>query len=134
MSPLEIWFWIGFACVLHTYLAYPLFLAALARLFGRAVRRGPDGPRSVSFVLCAHNEEANIQRRLEELTGLIAASGLRGEVIVVSDGSTDRTAELAGRFADAGVRVLELPRNVGKASALTQGCALAEHELLVFAD
>jgi cellulose synthase/poly-beta-1,6-N-acetylglucosamine synthase-like glycosyltransferase len=134
MTALEIWFWIGFACVLHTYLAYPLFLAALARIFGTATRRGNDGPRSVSFVLCAHNEEANIERRLKELTNLIATSDVHGEIIVVSDGSTDRTAELAGRFADAGVRVLDLPRNVGKASALNQGCALAENELLVFAD
>jgi cellulose synthase/poly-beta-1,6-N-acetylglucosamine synthase-like glycosyltransferase len=134
MPALEICFWIGFAAVLHAYVVYPLILAVLAKVFGRATRRGADGPRSVSFVLCAHNEEANIERRLKELTGMIAASGLRGEVIVVSDGSTDRTAELAQNFADAGVRVLKLPRNAGKASALTQGCALAENELLVFAD
>jgi cellulose synthase/poly-beta-1,6-N-acetylglucosamine synthase-like glycosyltransferase len=134
MPVLEICFWLGCACVLHTYLAYPLILAVLAKLFGRATRRGSDGPRSISFVLCAHNEEASIERRLKELTGMIADSGLHGEVIVVSDGSTDRTAELAGRFADAGVRVLELPHNTGKASALTQGCALAQNELLVFAD
>jgi cellulose synthase/poly-beta-1,6-N-acetylglucosamine synthase-like glycosyltransferase len=134
MLVLEIWFWIAFACVLHTYLAYPLFLAVLARLFGRATRRGSDGPRSVSFILCAYNEEANIERRLMELTGMIADSGLHGEIIVVSDGSTDRTAERAGRFADVGVRVLELPHHAGKASALTQGCALAEKEVLVFAD
>src|SRR5262249_37697191 len=73
-------------------------------------------------------------RRLEELTQLLHGSGLPGEVIVVSDGSTDRSVEVARRFADRGVRVLELVPNQGKAAALSLGIAETRHEIVVFAD
>ncbi len=85
-------------------------------------------------MLAAHNEAGNIERRLLELTGLLKASGLQGEIIVVSDGSTDETASLARSFTGQGVHVEELPANEGKAAALTRGCALARHEIIVFAD
>ena len=91
---------------------------------------------SVSVVLAAYNEEATIERRLRELLGLIAASALDGEVIVVSDGSTDRTEERADAWAlrDDRVQVVALDANLGKATALSEGCALARHEIVVFAD
>jgi cellulose synthase/poly-beta-1,6-N-acetylglucosamine synthase-like glycosyltransferase len=84
--------------------------------------------------VAARDEAAGIDRRLTELRGLIAASGLAGEVIVVSDGSADGTAERARAHGDAGVHVLELPGPLGKAGALTKARALASNEILVFAD
>jgi cellulose synthase/poly-beta-1,6-N-acetylglucosamine synthase-like glycosyltransferase len=51
----------------------------------------------------------------------------------VSDGSTDRTVEIARGFAEAGVRVVDLPRG-GKSTALNAGAAAASSEILVFAD
>jgi cellulose synthase/poly-beta-1,6-N-acetylglucosamine synthase-like glycosyltransferase len=134
MSLYEIFFWFLVAGAAYTYVGYPLLLGLLAWLRPRPVRRGPDGPRTCSVVLCVHNEEAHIVRRLTELTGLLAASDVAGEVIVVSDGSTDATAALARAHADSTVRVLELPDNVGKAAALSAGCALATGQILVFAD
>jgi cellulose synthase/poly-beta-1,6-N-acetylglucosamine synthase-like glycosyltransferase len=82
----------------------------------------------------ARNEEAAIGRRVREFAGLIDGSGLRGEIIVVSDGSTDGTAQ-AGRAAGVGIaHVVELTTNVGKAAALSAGCAGASNDVLVFAD
>ena len=62
VSSLEIAFWLCVGCVVYTYVAYPIGMWALARLFGRPVR--PDGapPRSVSVVVAAYNEEARIGR------------------------------------------------------------------------
>jgi cellulose synthase/poly-beta-1,6-N-acetylglucosamine synthase-like glycosyltransferase len=134
MSWLAICFWLCAACVLYTYAGYPLLLALAARLWRRPVRRGPELPRSVSIVLAAYNEAAHIDRKLHELTGMLKASGLEGEVLVVSDGSTDGTADLARGHAGWGVRVIELPANQGKAAALTQGCAAAKHEVIVLTD
>jgi cellulose synthase/poly-beta-1,6-N-acetylglucosamine synthase-like glycosyltransferase len=85
-------------------------------------------------VLAAHNEEAHIENRLAELTEAIQIVGVAGEIIVVSDGSTDGTAILARAHTKNGVRVIELAKNVGKAAALTKGCAAAVHEIIVFAD
>jgi cellulose synthase/poly-beta-1,6-N-acetylglucosamine synthase-like glycosyltransferase len=134
MSTLEIAFWLAAGCVGYTYLGYPLLLFGLARL--RRRENPPLGPRptSVSVVMAVHNEENLIARRLDELTEMIAVSGLEGEVIVVSDGSDDATVDLARAHRKGNVRVLALPGRGGKAAALTAGCALAGNEVIIFAD
>ena len=65
---------------------------------------------------------------------MLAATGLDGEIIVISDGSTDRTADLAKERSSLGVQVLELPENAGKAEALAHGSAAARGEVIVLAD
>jgi biofilm PGA synthesis N-glycosyltransferase PgaC len=134
MLYLEIAFWTCAALVLYTYLVYPLCIEMLARWCGCGARPTQPPPRSVSFVLAAHNEQGRVARRLAELAALIGASGVDGEIIVVSDGSTDATAALAREHGRGIVRVLELPRKVGKAQAVTQGCTLARNDILVFRD
>lgn len=71
----------------------------------------PLKPRHVAVVIAAHNEEAGILPTIHSLTGQIPAS----QVFVASDGSTDRTADLA---RSAGCRVSELNPGLGKARAL----------------
>jgi cellulose synthase/poly-beta-1,6-N-acetylglucosamine synthase-like glycosyltransferase len=56
------------------------------------------------------------------------------EIIVVSDGSTDGSAEYAGGFTAQGVRILELRKSVGKAAAVTAACEVASGQVLVFSD
>lgn len=129
----ELGFWVCAGCILYAYAAYPVLLAALARWRGRPIRPQGELPRSVSVVIAAYNEEASIRRRLEELAGLITTSDLEGEIIVVSDGSTDLTAALVRAFGGP-VRLLEQPENRGKAAALNAGTAAATGEILVFAD
>lgn len=135
MLPLEWLFWASAACVAYPILIYPALLRARLAVFGgRPLAAKGDAPRSVSIVLAAYNEEANVARRLDEMLARVAASGAAGEVVLVSDGSTDRTAEVARAFEGRGVRVVELPANRGKAAALSEGCAAATGEVLVFAD
>src|SRR5687768_1307082 len=132
MLILEVLFWASVALVLYTCVAYPLTIALIARL--SPVRRVQEArfDGSLSIILAAHNEEERIERRLDELTQLLDRSGRSGEVIVVSDGSTDNTVLLAQKFADRGVKVISLPTNVGKAAALSAACAAAEYDILVF--
>jgi cellulose synthase/poly-beta-1,6-N-acetylglucosamine synthase-like glycosyltransferase len=85
-------------------------------------------------LIAAHNEETAISRRLQELKAQIAAAGVPGEIIVVSDGSTDGTAALARSHGAADVHVVESEQRLGKAAALTTGCAEATGEILIFAD
>src|SRR5689334_514602 len=95
---LHVIFWVCTACVAYTYALYPLWLAVRPRFRRPEGDRDRPPPRSVSVVLAAHNEAANVERRLIELSALLASSGLTGEIIVVSDGSTDDTARLAREF------------------------------------
>jgi cellulose synthase/poly-beta-1,6-N-acetylglucosamine synthase-like glycosyltransferase len=134
MTLITIVFWSSAALVAYTYLLYPLAVGLLAHGRGRPVRRGPAAGRSVSIVLAVHNEEVLIDRRLRELAGHLAWSGLPGEIIVVSNGSTDGTVALARAHTTGPVRVLNIPACVGKAAALTVAAAEATGDFLVFCD
>jgi cellulose synthase/poly-beta-1,6-N-acetylglucosamine synthase-like glycosyltransferase len=126
-------FWICAALVVYAYLVYPILLGILAKVRGVSPRRkGFQG--SVSVILAAYNEEATIRQRLEELARLLETAKVPAELIVVSDGSSDDTAQIARDFDSSLVHVLDLPVNKGKAIALSQGCSQAKNEILVFAD
>jgi poly-beta-1,6-N-acetyl-D-glucosamine synthase len=127
-------FLVCMACVIYPYIVYPLILAVLATVFRRPVQRAGGRLPSVSVVISAYNEEAAIRPRLDELTDLLTKAGVEGEVIVVSDGSTDHTAAIVRNYPSDLVRLIDLDVNEGKAEALTRGCAVAGNDILVFAD
>jgi len=81
----------------------------------------------ISAVVCAHNEEGGLAAVLRGL----AETGLCFELIVVDDGSIDRTAEIARQ---AGCRVVSLGTNQGKGRAIAAGIAAAEGDWLLFID
>lgn len=127
-------FWICLGIVAYTYVGYPLLLA-LVGLVRKGRRRVEPYGGTFSIVLCVHNEGPNIVRRLEELSTLIESTGRQGEILLVSDGSTDDTVALARALESQGIlRVLERPEKQGKAAALSAGCAQATGDILVFAD
>ena len=87
-------------------------------------------PPGISVVIPCLNEEASIGQVIDAARAGIAALGSGGEVIVVDNGSTDRSAEIAKQ---RGARVLrETHRGYG--SALRKGFAEARHEILVMGD
>jgi polyisoprenyl-phosphate glycosyltransferase len=79
-------------------------------------------------VIAAYNEEKTIAAVLRALT----SSPLIDEVIVVSDGSEDRTVEVSRGFD--GVRTVALRENHGKGFAMAVGVANASHDILFFCD
>jgi glycosyltransferase involved in cell wall biosynthesis len=88
----------------------------------------PESLRRVSVILAAYNEAATIGPVVE---GCAAHTPDLTEVIVVDDGSTDRTAALAER---AGARVFRLPENRGKGHAIRHGIRHAQGDVLLFLD
>jgi cellulose synthase/poly-beta-1,6-N-acetylglucosamine synthase-like glycosyltransferase len=129
---LEIVFWSAAGLIVYAHLGYPLLLGGLVALFGR--RNEPPAPAgglpSVSLIIPAHDEEAVIERKVANAKALDYPSD-RVEVVVASDGSADRTVELA-RSAGADL-VLELPRG-GKVAALNRTVRDATGDVLAFSD
>jgi cellulose synthase/poly-beta-1,6-N-acetylglucosamine synthase-like glycosyltransferase len=102
---LELVFWISVGLVVLAYVGYPLAIYAASRLFGRrptpprdASNDGSNCP-SVSVLVSALNEEKMIAERIENnLAQDYPAERL--EIVVASDGSTDRTAGIVRDFAE----------------------------------
>lgn len=81
----------------------------------------------VVAIVPAYNEEQTIK----EVVCVLCSSPLLSEVIVVSDGSTDKTASFA---REAGATVYELPHNLGKGGAMRYGVSKTKAEIIVFFD
>jgi len=140
MLALEIAFWTSVALLVHTHLTYPAALWLIARLRGRsraavgggAAEGGTEEGEAphVTLIVAAHDEEEVIARKLRNARDLDYPRD-RLEVIVASDGSEDRTVQLA-REGGAHV-VLDLPR-AGKVAAQNAAVERASGELLAFSD
>jgi glycosyltransferase involved in cell wall biosynthesis len=83
----------------------------------------------ISVILPALNEEEGIVRSLELLKGVALGEG--SEILVVDDGSADRTGE---RALELGARVLRHVTNQGYGRSLKDGIAAATHDTIVIAD
>ena len=121
----------AFAFIIYVLFGYPLLLAVSSRRNRRPVYKQPLR-LSVSVILPVRNGEQWIRQKLESILALNYPHELV-EIIVVSDGSTDSTAEIAEKFAASGVRVLRTPPG-GKAVALNVALLAASGEILFFTD
>lgn len=87
----------------------------------------------LSVVIPAYNEERRLPATLETVLAFLRARGESFEVVVVNDGSRDRTSEVA-RAAGPGVRVIENPGNRGKGYAVRNGMLQATGALRLMCD
>ena len=103
-----------------------------ARREGRMLFPDIDPDRFVTVMIPAYNEEAVIERSVRTV---LASTEVRIEIIVIDDGSKDRTSEIvASAFAhEPRVRLLTL-ENGGKARALNRGLELATGEIVIALD
>jgi poly-beta-1,6-N-acetyl-D-glucosamine synthase len=142
-------FWLAAALIGYSYLGYPAWLWLRSRWSPRPVRRssgqssGQTSSRSsaapaVTAVMVVRNEEAVIARKLDNLLTLDYPQA-KLDVVVVSDGSSDRTAAILADYArDSRVRTrlrtLMKPASEGKAAGLNDAIKLATGEVLLFTD
>jgi len=118
--------------LLYVYVLYPLLVELLAAWLGTRVKRGPALP-AVTVVVTAYNEEGCIRAKLANLVTLNYPPDLF-EIVVISDGSSDSTEEIAASFNPSRVRVLRLEGRRGKTACQNAAAAVARGEILVFTD
>ena len=92
--------------------------------------------KSLSVILPAFNEAANIRAVVEDAYRTVPKLASTFEVIVVNDGSKDRTGEICDRLVEefSDVRVVHHPQNRGYGAALKSGIKLARYDLIFFTD
>lgn len=119
------------AVMFYALFGYPLLLNWIANRVNNSVHKD-DRLRTVSFVIAVYNGEKFLERKLRTIFELNYPRELM-EILVVSDGSTDRTDDIARSFGTDGVKFLRVPRG-GKAAALNAGVPLVSGEILVLND
>lgn len=89
---------------------------------------------SVSMIISAYNEEAVIAGKIDNALMLDFPGQL--EIIVISDGSTDRTSEIIESYAEkhANVKLVQMEKQSGKTEGLNTAVPQANGEFLVFTD
>src|SRR6202140_2384031 len=165
MTKIKYIFWIAAALIGYSYLGYPAWLWLRSRWSPRPVRRSSgQGSRegsdrssaipAVTAVMVVRNEEAVIAHKLENLLTLDYPQE-KLDVVVVSDGSSDRTPAILADYArNSGVqseirtevrtevrtgvrtrvRSLTKPASEGKAAGINDAIKLATGEVLLFTD
>ena len=90
----------------------------------------------ISLVIPAFNEEKRLGSSLQKLAAFLKERPEEFEVIVVDDGSSDKTLQLAESFSQnfANFKVLSLPTNQGKGAAVNAGFKTALGDIVVFTD
>ena len=125
---------VGFA-----YAGYPVVIYMLSKLFGRSEKPKPladDQLPLVSLLIAAYDEEDEIERRLVNAMALDYPAD-RLEIVIASDGSTDRTCDIVRRVAAANpgrIRLLDYTDNRGKATVLNDAFQTIRGEIVVLSD
>jgi cellulose synthase/poly-beta-1,6-N-acetylglucosamine synthase-like glycosyltransferase len=127
---------VSLGIVLFAWVAYPVLVFLLAALssYKRASAEASADPL-VSIIVPAHNEEKKIAAKIENCLELLYPHD-RLEILVASDGSTDRTEEIVRSFMarDSRIRWLESGGRVGKSGVQNLAAAQARGDIFFFTD
>jgi biofilm PGA synthesis N-glycosyltransferase PgaC len=130
-SVIALMFWAALGTVFYTYVGYPALIHMLSRFRAANSSLVPTEWPRVSIIIGMHNEEKNVGRKIANLKSLRYPAD-KLQLLIVSDGSTDTTVDIARQFD--GVDVLSYEMQKGKPTALNLAAAKATGEILVFTD
>ena len=114
----------------YIYFGYPVLVMITGRLFPREVAKGEMEP-TVTIIITAYNEERDISRKLEN-TLSIDYPPEKLEILVASDGSTDRTDDIALQFRDWGVKLFRQEGRLGKTYTQNKAVEQAGGDIIVY--
>ena len=128
---LEISLLISISYILIITFGYPILISFLC-LFKTKKRNFVLTTPTVSLIISAHNEEKVISEKLDNSFSLDYPKE-KLEIIVASDGSTDRTDEIVKGFHDKGVKLYTYDR-IGKTGVQNKTVKMAQGQIIVFSD
>ena len=126
-------FWISITLVFYSYFLYPVLLRFLSITI--SINRESDEKLRpfVSIIVAAYNEESNIPDKIDNYRRIDYPTD-KIEILIGSDGSTDRTNEILQNFSAGNIRSFIYNERSGKAAVLNRLVKKAGGEILVFSD
>jgi len=129
-------FWISAFGIFYSYGLYAAIIRIASTIFGPSQAPqllGDDQLPTVSLLICAHNEQDILEKRIHNaLSSDYPKDKL--EIVIASDGSRDQTCAIVRQFVDRGVRLIEFIENRGKATALNESIPQLRSSLVVLSD
>jgi len=133
MALMEIIFLFSIVVIFYAYFGYPLVLLLMKHNYDDMANANVVFEPGISIIIPAHNEERVIEEKIHNTLALDYPKE-NVELILISDGSRDRTEEIAKAYLDKGLKLYKLPERKGKAAALNLGLKKAKNEIVVFSD
>lgn len=119
--------------IFYSYAGYPLTILFLSFFSNSKVKLDDNHLPEVSLLIAAYNEEEGIADKIKNSLELDYPKN-KLEIVIVSDGSTDRTDEIVKSFEKDGVRLFRVEGRVGKTEARNQAVLAMRKEIIVFSD
>ncbi len=133
MAWTEFIFWLSAFLIFHTYIGYPFVLVVLSVFSAKLRVYDENYLPTVSMIFAAYNEDSIIEEKLENCKALdYPAEKL--EILIGSDGCTDRTNEIARKNINDRIQLKAFTQRRGKAAVLNDLAGAAHGDILVFSD
>jgi cellulose synthase/poly-beta-1,6-N-acetylglucosamine synthase-like glycosyltransferase len=131
-SAAQIVFWTSALALFYTYAGYPIFVYVINLLFPKRVERADFEP-NVTVLITAYNEEKDISSKIKNTLELDYPKE-KLEILIASDGSTDKTDEIVKEFNAEDVRLFRQDGRVGKTVTQNNAVEQATGEVILFSD
>jgi len=132
MDLMKILFWGSLLMLGYVYIGYPILVFLLSILRNKKVRKQTFQPY-VTILIAAYNEGETIDETIKNKLHLDYPRE-KIEIIVISDGSTDKTEDIVKKYDSQGVKLMRQEIRSGKTAALNSAAPHAVGDILVFSD
>lgn len=129
---IQVIFWVSLFLIFWTYFGYLIALKAISLFYSNEVKKQTYFP-DVSLIITAYNEERKIRQKIENSLALDYPKD-KLEIIIVSDGSTDKTVDIVRSYQDKGIKLLTLPVRHGKHYGQGKGIEMTKNDVVVLSD
>jgi cellulose synthase/poly-beta-1,6-N-acetylglucosamine synthase-like glycosyltransferase len=125
-------FWGSLGGIFYTYFGYPVLIFLLAKIIHKPEASQAYKP-AVTLLVAAYNEEMVIEDKIKNSLNIDYPKDLL-QILLVTDGSADKTPEIAKRYIPYGIEILHEPERRGKMAAINRALPNARGEIVIFSD
>ncbi len=125
-------FLISIFLIIYAYILYPITVYMISIFRKNEIAPNNNLPY-VTVIIAAYNEEKRILKKIENMLTINYPKG-KLQIIVASDGSTDKTIEIVESYKEAGIELVAIDERCGKENAQKESLSHAKGEIIIFTD